>query len=653
MLISSIVDKVGMSWFSQKVHLRGLLPIKPPTSRLLMLLLMGAAFNAQAATLTVTTNADSGANSLRQVIADASAGDTINFSTDVQTITLSSGEIVINKALTIDGTGSKVTISGNNASRIFNIRGGTGVIVTLRALTFTGGTATTGGAVYVDTNGTVVNIEKSTFTGNKADNGGAVYGKGWTATTINITNSTFTDNHAINGGAGAVFGASAKINITNSTFVDNTATAGRAGYYSYFNARGQVKNSIFYNNTTAGAVVNCGWSTYSVATANNIGCGSGLGNVNPLLGPLQDNGGETWSMKPGTNSPAIDAGNECSDSDQRGFSRPTDGNRDGSANCDIGAIEVPTLTVTTNADSGANSLRQVIADASAGDTINFSTDVQTITLSSGEIVINKALTIDGTGSKVTISGNNASRIFNIRGGTGVIVTLRALTFTGGTATTGGAVYVDTNGTVVNIEKSTFTGNKADNGGAVYGKGWTATTINITNSTFTDNHAINGGAGAVFGASAKINITNSTFVDNTATAGRAGYYSYFNARGQVKNSIFYNNTTAGAVVNCGWSTYSVATANNIGCGSGLGNVNPLLGPLQDNGGETWSMKPGTNSPAIDAGNECSDSDQRGFSRPTDGNEDGNADCDIGAIEVQALDSEQLGPVIGQPVSAAMV
>jgi hypothetical protein len=75
-----------------------------------------------------------------------------------------------------------------------------------------------------------------------------------------------------------------------------------------------------------------------------------------------------------------------------------------------------TLTVTNNLDSGTGSLRADIAAAHNGDTIVFapSLDGQTITLTSGELLIRKNLTIAGPGAgELTVSGNHASRVFEV------------------------------------------------------------------------------------------------------------------------------------------------------------------------------------------------------------------------------------------------
>jgi hypothetical protein len=62
-----------------------------------------------------------------------------------------------------------------------------------------------------------------------------------------------------------------------------------------------------------------------------------------------------------------------------------------------------------------------------------------------------------------------------------------------------------------------------------------------------------------------------------------------------------------------------------------NIDPMLGPLQDNGGPTFTHLPSNNSPTIDAGDPTLPTDQRGpgFLRVV------NNRVDIGAVEVQAI------------------
>jgi hypothetical protein len=64
----------------------------------------------------------------------------------------------------------------------------------------------------------------------------------------------------------------------------------------------------------------------------------------------------------------------------------------------------------------------------------------------------------------------------------------------------------------------------------------------------------------------------------------------------------------------------------------GGPNPLLGPLQNNGGPTETHALLMFSPAIDGCTSCPVlTDQRGVLRPVDGDLDGTADCDVGAYE----------------------
>src|SRR5205085_10668596 len=126
--------------------------------------------------------------------------------------------------------------------------------------------------------------------------------------------------------------------------------------------------------------------------------------------------------------------------------------------------------VTSTADSGAGSLRQIILDSCDGATITFDTagafsTPQTITLTTGELAITKNLTIVGPGTAanaVTISGNNASRVFNVN--TVNAPSIVRLTISGGqTADLGGGILNDGTPTIVS---STLTdSNASSDGGA--------------------------------------------------------------------------------------------------------------------------------------------------------------------------------------------
>jgi hypothetical protein len=114
-----------------------------------------------------------------------------------------------------------------------------------------------------------------------------------------------------------------------------------------------LKNSIVAASPSGGDCVDFGLLT---TNTNNLiedsTCDPAVMG-DPLLGPLADNGGSTETMALGFGSPAIDAGDDasCAATDQRGTTRPKDGDGDGTAYCDIGAYERDT-TLITNVDAG-------------------------------------------------------------------------------------------------------------------------------------------------------------------------------------------------------------------------------------------------------------------------------------------------------------
>src|SRR5262249_33954212 len=196
-----------------------------------------------------------------------------------------------------------------------------------------------------------------------------------------------------------------------------------------------------------------------------------------------------------------------------------------------------TITVLNNADSGDGSLRAALAAAASGDTITFAPDLsgQTITLTSGELVIDKSLDIEGPGaSHLSISGNDASRVFDITGG-GLTVTIADLAIVHGRASQGAGI--DNAGSTLTVFRCTLSNNQAvgapggdGNGGGILNESDSVLTVSY--STFTHNLAVggpaggDGNAGAVLGGgianvSATATVTHSTFTDNQAVGGDRG------------------------------------------------------------------------------------------------------------------------------------
>src|SRR6478752_2693032 len=154
------------------------------------------ALSTQAATITVTNTNDSGSGSLRQAVADAFGGDTINFSSSLngQTIMLTSGELLVDKRVTISGPGANtLAVDANHTSRVFYIASGTDV--TISGLTITNGSAPSpqfGGGIYNDH--ATLTVRRCTLSGNSAASGGGIYSKGQLdgSATLEVVNSTLS-----------------------------------------------------------------------------------------------------------------------------------------------------------------------------------------------------------------------------------------------------------------------------------------------------------------------------------------------------------------------------------------------------------------------------------------------------------------------------
>jgi hypothetical protein len=319
------------------------------------------ALSTQAATIPVTNTNDSGAGSLRQAIWDAHNGDTINLGV-TGTIALSTGELLVDKSITIHGPGSgNLTVDCNLSSRGFYVS--SGVTATIAGLTITNGNAqgdaltTSGGGIYNDH--ATLEIDKCTLSGNYAGRaGGGIYSDGSNGSaTLTVTNSTVTGNWAAVPGSegigGGIYSEAGTLTVSNCTFGGNFAWHEVAGSI-YNGGTATIGNTIFKTTGFGANIVNNGAATsngYNLSDDDGGGVLTAMGdqiNTDPMLGPLQDNGGSafTHALLPG--SPAIDAGKNfaAGSTDQRGsgFARTFDdasiANANGGDRTDIGAFEV-------------------------------------------------------------------------------------------------------------------------------------------------------------------------------------------------------------------------------------------------------------------------------------------------------------------------
>jgi predicted outer membrane repeat protein len=234
------------------------------------------------------------------------------------------------------------------------------------------------------------------------------------------------------------------------------------------------------------------------------------------------------------------------------------------------ASVLATFNVTNKNDAGAGSLRDAISKANAApgaDTINFTGSIfkdaipDQITLTTGALSISSDITIKGTGaSKLSISGNNASRVFEIANASNVTISGLLITqgLADGAAGGGGGIFnsgtltlknstVSSNtsftsaGGILNsgtltLNNSTVSSNAGSFGGGIVSNG----TLTLSNSTVSGNTAGTQGGGIFYEGT--LTLSNSTISGNTATDG-GGIFNVGTLA--LKNSIISGNKATGA------------------------------------------------------------------------------------------------------------
>ncbi len=353
---------------------------------------------------------------------------------------------------------------------------------------------------------------------------------------------------------------------------------------------------------------------------------------------------------------------------------------------DLGG-QVFTLAVVDNILDGPNGLPAVLPDGGSTLTIQNGTierdpaapSFRFLRVAAGAVLVLEDTTLregdssDAGGAIYNLGTLTVSRCLIARShGAGVgggIANLGTLTVVDSTlsrnSATGAGGAIDNQGTAT-IAGSTLSDNFADiQGGALYNS-WQGGVVTIRNSTISGNHSAAGSA--IYNTSAITAMTNVTVAGNTFWPGPGGngepiVNGAFATIYQLESCVVAGNSGGARpdIANSGTILSSHSNLIGVGDGSGIvdgvdGNqvgslaapLDPLLGPLQDNGGPTFTHAPLTGSLAIDAGSNPAAlaNDQRGpgFSRVS------GAQADVGAFELQSADVSVTKVDTPDPVTA---
>lgn len=539
---------------------------------------------------------------------DPSTGDL-----DVVNTNTSTGGVQV----TINGAGaSSTTINANHIDRAFAIDACSAPPGCTNALSISGVTvengqttysapsdnstdADNGGAFYNDG---ILSINSSTLTGNSAyEDGGVVY-TDTGASSTSITNSTVTQNSAVSPG-GVAYVNTGPVTLTGDQITHNSADD--EGGVLYMDEDGYSEGALDASDTTM-----------SDNTADDEGGALALEYMGAIAlsnstlsgNDADDEGGAIYSYETG---PMNISGSTLS------------GN---SADDEGGAIY--------EQSSGLLTISGSTFDSDAGDDDDggaIATDDTDLSLSSSTFnddtgCCGGALYIDGTSSTAAET-----------------ITTTSFSNNHAESDEGGAIYDDYGD--LQISQSSF----ADNGSTYYGGALyydSGDGLSLTNDTFDGNQSAYYGGGIYFDESAStgtIDLLNDTIARNTSYEG-GGIYDPADAN-SITNTIVADNSASTSSDGSG-DCYESSPTDNAGAADQGGNidsdgscfsdavvndktgVNPLLGPLADNGGPTETDALLAGSPAIgDAiAADCPATDQRGVPRSHV-----QGQCDSGAFQ----------------------
>ncbi len=236
-------------------------------------------------------------------------------------------------------------------------------------------------------------------------------------------------------------------------------------------------------------------------------------------------------------------------------------------------------------------------------------------------------------TNVIIQNNNGQGIYNA----GTITITNSSIRNNMALTSSGAAIINFDIAKMTMTDVTISGNVNENSIVHVQNNAQAT---LTNVTISGNYT---GTALVSSGSAVITTTNVTIVNNTGN----GLEDYSGGVAMQNTVIAHNEAP-----NC-WTIVN-SLGNNLEdsdtCGfnqaSDIVDTDPQLDPLGSNGGDVQTQMPASGSPLIDAGRNdvCPAQDARGAVRPFDGDDNGSALCDIGAVEYSSSPSQLFLPMV---------
>jgi CSLREA domain-containing protein len=516
--------------------------------------------------------------------ANASLGaDTINFNlsgkialSDYLPAVLSAGG-----GLTIDPLTRSITIDGQGAHRIFDVR--SSGKLHLKSLTLEDGhTTVVGGGIY--SVGELTLEAVTMIRCNAEDSGGAIFSEG----TLTVTASSFYSNTTDIADGGAIYINSGQADIRDSHFEANVAGYAGGAIYNHdhdtlYGGDLTIQDSTFTKNRSFGGYGG------AIANQSDLEVTGGTFTLNSA-----QNGGGAFYNQFGGSYIILDSGFAFNNAvlGNGGAIYIQNASSHGSARIEDSAI---LLNVAHNNGAG---FYVVAGEGVIFRRTRIAYNVASDSGGAGYNLIGQVYLLDDA-IEDNDAGQDGGGMYNNGD-----VYINRTTFSGNSADgAGGGVYHSVDAELSLIENTTFYANSASQGGGIYSRG----DLLVINCTLSTNSADTAAGG---GVNANISTTfYNSIVTNHPSGGNCNPAHPMN---------WGNNLDSGAT--CGFGTLHDSHSS----------TNPLLGALKDNGGWTRTMMPGAGSLAIDGvtydpPNRGPEDDQRGYARPY------GSFNDIGAVE----------------------